>query len=141
MTTYEILWLKVPSSARGGAHVPTHTDSGVETQTKANQCYQEVPPCALATPPITDQYLLQTSVTQSTASSGNSEADFLLTMDQHKQTQQKEYRILEEKHRATVREAFEVPESRVNKLAFVTMTHYSTIQLVPSFNWNPYNSF
>lgn len=84
MTTYEILWLNVPSSARGGAHTPAHTDSGVETQTNANQCYQEVPPRVLSTPPITDQHLLQTSVTKSAASSRNSKADFLLPMDQHK---------------------------------------------------------
>lgn len=45
-----------------GAHLgaPAHTDPGVETETNANHCYQEAPTCTFCTPPIIDQYLLQT---------------------------------------------------------------------------------
>lgn len=45
MTTYETLWLTVPLCALHGAHAPAHTASGVETQSNANQGYQEVPTC------------------------------------------------------------------------------------------------
>lgn len=84
MTTYEILWLRVPSSARRGARAPAHMGPGVETETNANVATQKRRQVWAALHRSQPSIYAKHSGTKSTASSRNSDAGVLLTVDQHK---------------------------------------------------------
>ena len=105
-------------------HTRPPTDSGVETETNANQHYQKGPACALHSNP-------RPASTPNTSNekegiSQEQQGSFLLTMDQHKQTQQKEDGVLQKKDGARSEGPPKRKVLRVNR----PVAYYSPVRLV-----------